>query len=81
MLSELVNKGWVLVEPPYAADEQSVVARYDGEPIRAGFTIEEEERDGESYFRFRSGKYDLELKVDFDVGRAQARVEEAEGYE
>lgn len=80
-LSELAGNGWVLVDPPCEHDESSVVARHRGQPIKAGFTVEEEEEDGELYFKFRSGRYDLELKVDFDVGHGQVRVQEADGYD
>lgn len=81
MVSELAGRGWVAVSPPERGDPQSVVARYDGEPIKAGFTMEKEADDGESYFKFRSGKYDVELKIDFEIGRGQVRVVEADGYD
>lgn len=81
MLSKLAGDGWKMVEPPHEQDEQSVIARYNGEPIKAGFMMEEEDNDGEFYSKFRSGQYDLEIKVDFDVGRGMVRVEKAEGYE
>lgn len=81
MLSELVGKGWILVDPPLKRDEESVVARYNGEPIKAGFTIEESEEDGEFYSKFRSGRYDLEVKVDFEIGRGRVRVTKADGYD
>lgn len=81
MLQNLAGSGWVLVDPPLDRDDPNVVARYKGEPIKAGFTMEEEEGDGELYFKFRSGQYDLELKVDFDVGHGQVRVQEADGYD
>lgn len=81
MLSELAGKGWLLVEPPLERDPPSVVGRYNGEPLKAGFTIEESEEDNEFYSKFRSGRYDLEVKVDFDVGRGQVRVTEAPGYD
>lgn len=80
-LSKLLGKGWTMVEPPLEQDAASVIARYDGTPLKAGFTMEESEKDGEFYSKFRSGHYDLEIKVDFDVGRGQVRVTEADGYE
>lgn len=81
MLNKLEGKGWTLVQPPDDYDEPSVVARYNGEPIRAGFTMEEREGDNEMYFKFRSGQYDVELKVDFEVAHGQIKVTKAEGYE
>lgn len=80
MLDDLTGRGWVAVDPPLEEDEASVVARYRGQPVRAGFTIEEQDGDDETYFKFRTGKYDLELKVDFLSGHAQMKVEEADGY-
>lgn len=81
MLKELAGSGWVLVDPPLDRDPSSVIARYKGEPIKAGFTMEEDEAEDELYFKFRSGRYDMELKVDFNVGHGQLRVNEADGYE
>jgi hypothetical protein len=81
VLSKLAGRGWTLVEPPLPTDPHSVVARYNGEPIKAGFKMEEEDNDGEHYSKHRSGEYNLEVKVDFDVGRGQVRVTEADGYE
>lgn len=81
MLDELEGNGWIHVEPPKRTDEQSVVARYKGNPIKAGFTIDEDSGDDEVYMKFRSGKYDIELKLDLGIGRGQVRVEGADGYE
>lgn len=69
------------MEPPRERDEESVVGRVNGEPLRAGFKVEEDVGESESYFKFRSGQYDLEVKIDFDVGRGQARISLADGYE
>jgi len=82
MLGELCGAGWTIVEPPDISDGESVVARYNGEPIKAGFLMERVE-DTETMFhaRYRSGQYDLEVKVDYEIGRGQVRVTEAEGYE
>lgn len=79
-LKDLAGTGWNLVEPPLEDDEQSVIARHRGSPVKAGFKLEESEDDGEYYSKFRSGQYDVEIKVDFNVGRAQLRVTEASGY-
>lgn len=82
MLGELSGKGWTLVEPPAPDDGESVVARYDGEPIKAGFLTERiKDESDEIHFRYRSGSYDLDVKVDFELGRGMIRVEDAEGYE
>lgn len=82
MLSELAGEGWTLAEPPLKQDEQSVVARIEGEPIRSGFLTERiKDSDDKFHVKYRSGKYDLEVKVDFVSGHGQVRVEEADGYE
>lgn len=81
-LGELSGDGWTLAEPPLPGDDESVVARIDGEPIKAGFLMEKlSDTREEFHARYRSGKYDLDVKVDFDVGRGMVRVTEAEGYE
>lgn len=79
-LSELCGTGWTIVDPPFEGDKQSVIARYNGEAIKAGFTLESEEENGEIYTKFRSGVYDLELKFDLEIGRARVRVNEASEY-
>lgn len=82
MLSELEGKGWTPVEPPAPMDGESVVARREGEPIKAGFLMERvKDTKSEVHFRYRSGQYDLDVKIDFDIGRGQVRVEEADGYD
>lgn len=81
MLSELAGRGWLMVEPPLDRDGESVVARYNGQPIKAGFLMERvEDSEQCTHLAYRSGRYDLEVKVDFEIGRGQVRVEEAEGY-
>lgn len=81
MLSELCGDGWVMVEPPLPGDSESVVARHKGEPIKAGFLTERiVDTQDEFHVRYRSGKYDLDVKIDFSVGRGQVRVQEAPGY-
>lgn len=81
MLSELAGDGWTMVEPPRREDGESVVARYNGEPIKAGFLMERvKDSEDEIHFRYRSGQYDLDVKVDFEVGRGMVRVTEADGY-
>lgn len=81
-LSDLVGRGWVSVEPPLQRDEDSVVARHNGRPIRAGFLMERvADNEHEAHFKYRSGRYDLEVKIDFEIARGQARVQEAEGYD
>jgi len=80
-LAELVGNGWTMVEPPQRGDGESVVARYEGEPIKAGFLTERvKDSEEEVHFRYRSGQYDLDVKIDFEVGRGQVKVEEAPGY-
>lgn len=82
VLSELAGQGWVPVEPPLLEDEETVVARYDGKPVKAGFKMETVEDSPELFHaKYRSGSYDLEVKVDFDIGRGQVKAEEADGYD
>ena len=82
MLSEIAGQGWKMVEPPLDRDEPSVVARYNGKPVKAGFLIDRlNDSDEEMHVKYRSGRYDLELKIDFTIGRGQVKVEEAPGYE
>lgn len=82
MLSELDGNGWTVVEPPEQHDAESVVARLNGDKIKAGFRIEVvEESETVFHSKYRSGQYDLEVKIDFDIGRGQVKVEEAEGYD
>lgn len=81
MLSELVGRGWVMVEPPTDEDGESTVARFNGEPIKSGFLLERIEDTADViHTKYRSGKYDLEVKVDFEVGRGMVCVTEADGY-
>lgn len=81
MLDKLAGNGWTMVEPPMEHDGESVVARCNNKPIRAGFLMDIID-DSESVFhsKYRSGCYDLEVKIDFDIGRGQVKVERAEGY-
>jgi hypothetical protein len=80
-LKDLCGEGWMLVEPPLPRDDESVVARHGGEPIKAGFLTERlTDSEDEFHARYRSGQYDLDVKIDFEVGRGQVRVEEADGY-
>jgi hypothetical protein len=82
MLGEIEGQGWLMVEPPLASDDENTVARLRGEPIKAGFRIEPiEETEDEFHATYRSGKYNLELKIDFGIGRGQVKVECAEGYD
>jgi len=82
MLSEIEGEGWVVVGPPMPSDDTSTVARYNGEPLNAGFLTETITDNSEEYHvKYRSGQYDLEIKMDFQIERVQARVERAEGYE
>lgn len=82
MLSELEGRGWVMVEPPAKNDGDSVIARYNGDKIRAGFLLDiVEDTEEVVHRRYRSGKFDLDVKVDFDIGRGQVRVKRAEGYD
>lgn len=82
MLSELAGTGWTLAKPPQPEDDENVVARVDGDPIRAGFLIERvTDADDKLHVKYRTGKYDLEVKLDLVSGHGQVRVEEAEGYD
>lgn len=82
MLGTLSGKGWKMVEPPTKSDSESVVARFDGEPVKAGFLIDViEETESTFHSKYRSGMYNLEVRIDFDIGRGQVKVEEAEGYD
>ena len=81
MLSELTNEGWIFVEPPEREDPPSSVARYKGEPIKAGVRTETiKDTENVMHYKYRTGQYDLEVKIDFDIGRGQVKVEKAEGY-
>jgi len=81
VLSEMMGSGWLMVEPPEEQDEPSVIARYKGKPIKAGF-MKGIVQDNESVFHavYRSGYYDIEAKIDFDIGRGQLKVTRADGY-
>lgn len=80
-LEQLSGEGWTFIEPPEPTDEASVIGRYEGEPIKAGVRTETVTDTPEAmHYRYRSGKYDLDVKIDFDIGRGQVRVEEAPGY-
>jgi hypothetical protein len=81
MLSELSGKGWTFVEPPERLDEESVLARYDGEPIKGGVLVEKlEDKPDLIHSLYRTGPYDVEVKIDFSIGRGSVKVEKAEGY-
>jgi len=81
-LGELCGEGWTFIEPPEPSDEASVIGRCDGEKIRAGVRTETvTDSNSEMHYRYRSGQYDLDVKIDFDIGRGQVKVERAEGYE
>lgn len=81
-LAELAGNGWTVVQPPEPTDEQSVVGRYNGEPIKGGVrTAVKADTESAAHYQYRSGKYDLEVKIDFDIGRGMIRVAEAEGYD
>lgn len=80
-LKELCGDGWIMVEPPVASDGENVVARYKGEQIKVGFLIESiTDTHDEFHAKYRSGQYNVEVKVQFDVGRGMVRVTEADGY-
>lgn len=82
MLSNLAGDGWVMVDPPAMNDDENVIARYDGSPIKAGFLMSKKVDDGEMFnATYRSGQYNLEVKIDFQIGRGQVKVTQAEGYD
>lgn len=81
-LSDLVGRGWVVVGPPLDRDGNSTVARWNGTPINVGFLMEQvEDSEDLVHYKYRSGQFDVEVKIDFDIGRGQARVQRAEGYQ
>lgn len=81
-LEELAGEGWVLVDPPARRDGESVIARHDGEPIKAGVLTDKiQDSEYEVHRKYRSGCYDVEIKVDFEIGRGRLHVERAEGYD
>jgi len=80
-IKELCGRGWLVVDPPEPEDGNSVVARHGGEPIKAGLLTERVvDEEDELQFRYRTGRYNLDVKIDFLVGRGQIKVEEADGY-
>jgi len=82
MLSDISGEGWTLVEPPEKMDEPSVIGRYEDQPIKAGILMEKiVDGSDELHYKYRSGKYDLDVRIDFEIGRGQVKVEEAPGYE
>lgn len=82
VLSELDGRGWVIVDPPRPDDGESVVARWQGSKVKAGFLTDRiKDSDDLVHMKYRSGMYDLEVKVDFDIGRGQVKVERANGYQ
>ena len=83
LLNELAGAGWRAVQPPHSVDDENVIARWKGEPIKAGFetkTVEE----SESVFhkKFRTGCYDMELRLYSTphLASGEIKVEEADGY-
>lgn len=81
-LSELSGEGWVFADPPKNTDEQSVIARYQGEKIKAGVKTETvTDNESEMHIKYRTGCYDLELKFQLDIVRGQIKVSQADGYE
>jgi len=84
ILQDLCKKGWVAVNPPTDADEVSVICRYNGDPIKAGFESERIEDSSERlHTKYRTGMYDVELKIESTGGSAlgQLHVERADGYQ
>lgn len=81
MLSELSQSGWRFVEPPKKEDDPTVLGRYEDEPIKGGVLIERIADESDLiHALYRTGPYDVEIKIDFSIGRGQIRVENAEGY-
>ena len=81
-LGELCGEGWVLVEPPLKQDDQHVVARYDSKPVKAGLLIDTVE-DSRDVFHacYRTGCYDLDVRIHFDIGRGEIRVSRVSSYD
>lgn len=86
-LKELAGRGWIRAEPPEMGADESVVAVVDGTEIKAGFErknspiVDSPER---IHRIFRSGQYDLEVKLETAGDMAFegfVKVERAEGYE
>jgi hypothetical protein len=81
MLDELSGSGWVMASPPFPTDSESVVARVRGEPIKSGFLTEKiSDNEDEFHAVYRTGCYDVQVKVDFVSGHGQVKVEKAPGY-
>ena len=81
-LGELCGDGWVLVEPPMEHDSQHVVARYNGKAVKAGLLIDiiEDLRDV-FHACYRTGCYDLDVRIHFDIGRGEIRVNKVSSYD
>lgn len=80
-MEELCGEGWTVVEPPEPHDSASTIGRYRGEPIKAGVMIDElQDSEDVAHLLYRSGQYDLEVKLDFEIGRGMVRVTRADGY-
>jgi hypothetical protein len=81
MIDNLTGNGWATVEPPEPNDEPSVIARYKGEPIKGGVLMETiEDSPDLIHSRYRTGPYNIDVKVDFEIGRGQARIEKVDSY-
>jgi len=83
LLNELAGAGWKNVQAPHSVDDESVIARWQGEPIKAGFETETvEESDAVFHKKFRTGCYDMELRLYSTPHSAsgEIKVEEADGY-
>lgn len=81
-LGELTGEGWTFVNPPELMDDESVLARYEGEPIKGGVLVERiEDQPDVMHALYRTGPYDVEVKLDFAIGRGQVKVTEADGYD
>jgi len=80
-LAQLSGEGWTFVEPPARLDDETVLGRYEGEPIKGGVLVEKIADEPDLiHSLYRTGPYDVEVKVDFGIGRGQVKIEQAEGY-
>lgn len=82
-LKNICGAGWQTVQPPLPVDESSVIARCNGQPIRAGFEVETlEDTENVMHKKFRTGCYDIELRLYSGARTAsgELKVERADGY-
>lgn len=70
---ELAGAGWVDVHSPPPRADPSVVAMWNGRPVKAGVEVEREDSGDRIYTRYSTGPYYVDL--DIDLENARLRVE------